>query len=113
MARPWRMARPSRPFVKWTQPGHSPKIVRMNTPEIEAIFRDSGALLEGHFLLASGRHSDRYIEKFRILEQPRLASRLCGELANRFRERKIECVIGPVTGGILMAFDVARQLGCR
>jgi len=85
----------------------------MNSHEVEAIFRESGALLEGHFLLASGRHSDRYIEKFRILEQPRLASKLCSMLASRFRQRKIECVIGPVTGGIILAFEVARQLGCR
>ncbi len=85
--------------------------------EIEAALRDSGALLEGHFLLASGRHSDRYIEKFRLLEQPRLTSRLCGEVARRFREKLgedgIECVIGPVTGGIILAFETARHLDCR
>ena len=81
--------------------------------EVEAMFTESGALLEGHFLLASGRHSSRYIEKFRVLEQPQLASRLCGEIARRFANDEIACVVGPVTGGILMAFDTARQLGCR
>ena len=81
--------------------------------EVEAIFVSSGALLDGHFLLASGRHSSRYIEKFRVLEQPQLASRLCGEIARRFTDDEIATVIGPVTGGILLAFDVARQLGCR
>jgi len=85
----------------------------MNSQQVEAIFRESGALLEGHFLLSSGRHSGQYVEKFRILEQPRLASSLCAELADRFRERDIQCVIGPVTGGIILAFEVARQLGCR
>ena len=81
--------------------------------EIESLLIESGALLDGHFLLASGRHSGRYIEKFRILEQPRLTSRLCEELAHRFQNQNIECVVGPVTGGIILAFEVARQLGCR
>ncbi len=85
----------------------------MNSHEVEQILVESGALLEGHFLLSSGRHSARYIEKFRVLEQPRLASRLCGEIARRFNERDIECVVGPVTGGIILAFDIARHLGCR
>lgn len=70
-------------------------------------------MLEGHFLLASGRHSGRYVEKFRVLEQPRVTSRLCAEMARRFAADDIECVIGPVTGGILLAFEVARLLGCR
>ena len=81
--------------------------------EIEAALRESGALLEGHFLLASGRHSAQYIEKFRLLEQPRLTSRLCAEIARRFDGDGIECVIGPVTGGIILAFEVARILGVR
>ena len=85
----------------------------MSPAEVEALLIESGALLEGHFLLASGRHSARYIEKFRLLERPRLTSRLCGELARRFRERNIQCVVGPVTGGIILAFEVARHLGCR
>ena len=81
--------------------------------EVEAALRESGALLEGHFLLASGRHSAQYIEKFRLLEQPRLTSRLCAEIARRFENDGIECVIGPVTGGIILAFEVARILGVR
>ena len=81
--------------------------------EIETALRESGALLEGHFLLASGRHSAQYIEKFRLLEQPRLTSQLCAEIARRFEGEGIECVVGPVTGGILLAFEVARILGTR
>lgn len=80
---------------------------------VEELLRESGALLEGHFLLASGRHSAQYIEKFRLLEQPHLTSLLCGEIARRFANSRIECVAGPVTGGIILAFEVARQLGCR
>ena len=87
--------------------------IALDSQEVEALLRESGALLEGHFLLASGRHSGRYIEKFRVLEQPRITSRLCGELARRFANEGVKCVAGPVTGGILLAFEVARHLGCR
>ena len=85
----------------------------MQSEDVEQLLRDSGALLEGHFLLTSGRHSAQYIEKFRLLEQPRVTSRLCGELARRFEQRRVECVVGPVTGGIILAFETARHLGCR
>ncbi len=85
----------------------------MKPEEVEAALKESGALLEGHFLLASGRHSQFYVEKFRLLEQPRLTSNLCAELARRFEQDGIECVVGPVTGGIILAFEVARQLGVR
>ncbi len=86
---------------------------KLTSSEVEAALVESGALLEGHFLLTSGRHSARYVEKFRLLEQPRLTSRLCGELARRFADSDIECVVGPVTGGIILAFETARHLGCR
>ena len=85
----------------------------MKQEEVERLLSESGALLEGHFLLTSGRHSNRYIEKFRLLEQPRVTSRLCGEIARRFEQRRIECVVGPVTGGIILAFETARHLGVR
>jgi orotate phosphoribosyltransferase len=85
----------------------------MQPHEVEAALKESGALLEGHFLLASGRHSQFYVEKFRLLEQPRLTSSLCAELAHRFQDERVECVVGPVTGGIILAFEVARQLGVR
>lgn len=81
--------------------------------DVAELLKRSGALLEGHFLLTSGRHSQFYVEKFRLLEQPRLTSQLCGEIARRFLSDNIECVIGPVTGGIILAFEVARHLGCR
>jgi orotate phosphoribosyltransferase len=85
----------------------------LNPQDVEDALRSSGALLEGHFLLASGRHSHQYVEKFRLLEQPRLTSRLCEEFARRFAEDNIECVVGPVTGGIILAFETARHLGVR
>lgn len=85
----------------------------LSETQVEELLRDSGALMEGHFLLTSGRHSQFYVEKFRLLEQPRVTSQLCAELARRFENDNVQCVIGPVTGGIILAFEVARQLGCR
>jgi orotate phosphoribosyltransferase len=85
----------------------------LSPAEVEQALRDSGALLEGHFLLASGRHSQFYIEKFRLLEQPQLTSKLCAEIARRFQNDEVETVVGPVTGGIILAFEVARQMGIR
>lgn len=85
----------------------------MKDTEGRALLRDSGALLEGHFLLSSGRHSNVYIEKFRILEQPWITERLAAEIATRFRSEGVDLVAGSLTGGILVAHEVARALGCR
>ena len=63
-------------------------------------------------MLSSGRHSDVYFEKFRILEQPEVLSALCTEIAGRFRT-DTEFVAGPLTGGIIIAFDVARQMNVQ
>jgi orotate phosphoribosyltransferase len=73
--------------------------------------RASGALKEGHFLLSSGRHSDRYVEKFDLLRQPAATSRACEGFADAFRDSGVDVVAGPTTGGIILAFEVARQLG--
>jgi orotate phosphoribosyltransferase len=75
------------------------------------LLEESGAVLRGHFLLTSGRHSDVYFEKFRILTQPRVLSALCTEIASHFPG--VEFVAGPTTGGIIIAFEVARQLGAK
>jgi len=83
----------------------------------EALFRRSGALREGHFLLKSGRHSDRYLEKFAVLSDPAATSELCGFWAGRFRDvdrsAVVDVVAGPTTGGIVLAFETGRQLGTR
>lgn len=81
------------------------------TESIETLLRDVGALREGHFVLSSGRHSDRYIEKFDLLAQPRATETVCRELARHVAGAGITSVAGPTTGGILLAFEVARQLG--
>lgn len=78
--------------------------------DLGQLLLDSGAVLKGHFVLTSGRHSDVYFEKFRILEQPHVLSPLCTEIAERFHGQ-VDIVAGPTTGGIIIAFEVARQLG--
>jgi orotate phosphoribosyltransferase len=81
--------------------------------DVLELFRQTGAVLEGHFLLTSGRHSGTYLEKFRILEQPEPTQRLCRLIAERFRASDVQVVAGPTTGGIILSFEVARQLGVR
>lgn len=83
----------------------------MTGAEFEDLLRRVGALKEGHFLLASGRHSDRYVEKFDLLRQPRMTEQACAEIVRQVRDWGIDVVAGPTTGGILLAFEVARQLG--
>ncbi len=83
----------------------------------EALFRASGALRDGHFLLKSGRHGDRYLEKFQVLQYPESVVELCGYMAGLVRDTDgrpvADVVVGPTTGGIILAFEVARQLGVR
>ena len=81
--------------------------------EVLEIFKAAGAVKEGHFLLASGLHSPVYWEKFRVLQHPHLTEKLCRLIAQHFRGRKIDVVAGPTTGGIILAFEIARQLGVR
>lgn len=79
--------------------------------DIEKLLKDHKVLLEGHFLLNSGLHSKYYFEKFRILENPDATSLLCKLIADNFKDKGIEWVIGPTTGGIIIAYEIARQLG--
>lgn len=77
------------------------------------IFRESGALLSGHFELTSGMHSDTYFEKFQVLQYPKYVEMFCRELAERFRGDDIGLVLGPTTGGVLLAYEIGKQLGTR
>jgi len=79
--------------------------------DVLEIFRSAGAIKEGHFLLASGLHSPVYWEKFRILQHPSLTEKLCRLIVNHFKNHRIDVVAGPTTGGIILAFETARQLG--
>lgn len=77
----------------------------------EELLRDLQVLQEGHFVLNSGLHSQYYFQKFRILENPEATSMLCHHVVEHFQKKNIEWVIGPTTGGIVIAFEVARQMG--
>lgn len=81
--------------------------------EVEEVFRASGAFLDGHFVLSSGRHSPRYLEKFQVLQWPKRTERLCAAVVERTRGMGIETVAGPTTGGIIIAHEVGRQLDVR
>ena len=80
---------------------------------VAEILQKSGMVLNGHFLLASGRHSAVYWEKFRILQLPAYTEPLCRLIAAHFQKQGIQVVAGPTTGGIILAYEVARQLGVR
>lgn len=79
--------------------------------DLEQLFLESGALKEGHFLLASGRHSDKYLEKFDLLRNPVATAQVLESLAKQLSDWPIDVIVGPTTGGILLAFELARQLG--
>ena len=85
----------------------------MKSSELLNLFQQLGVVSSGHFVLSSGRHSDEYWEKFRLLEWPRVTEQLCREIALRYEELAISAVIGPTTGGAMLAQEVARQLDSR
>jgi orotate phosphoribosyltransferase len=78
---------------------------------VESLFADAGALLDGHFLLKSGRHAGRYLEKFLVLQHPRYGVELCRRFAEVLAPYAPSLVVGPTTGGVLLSFETARQLG--
>ncbi|MCJ7769900.1 MAG: orotate phosphoribosyltransferase [Dehalococcoidales bacterium] len=81
--------------------------------DTESIFKKSGAILEGHFLLTSGLHSPIYWEKFLVLQFPKYTRQLCRLISDHFKKEKVDVVAGPTTGGIILAYEVAGQLGVR
>lgn len=85
----------------------------MTEKEVEALLKETKAILEGHFLLTSGLHSPLYVEKFNVLQHPEYTEKLCAEFAEYFKDKGIETVIGPATGGIILSQVTARLLGVR
>ena len=85
----------------------------MTSEEVLEIYKKTGALLTGHFLLSSGLHSEQYLQSALVLQQPEAATKLCAALADRFLDIKIDAVIAPALGGILVAHETARALGVR
>jgi len=80
----------------------------MNTQEILDIFKQTGVMLEGHFQLTSGRHSNWYMQCAKLFQYPEIAERFAKELAAKFSG--VDLVAGPAVGGIILAYEVSRQL---
>jgi orotate phosphoribosyltransferase len=85
----------------------------LSNDQVLRIFKDSGAMLEGHFRYTSGMHGDVYFEKFQVLQYPKYVEQLCTEMARRFKDDGIQLVLGPTTGGVLLAYEIGKQLGTR
>ena len=81
--------------------------------QVISILKEAGAFLEGHFLLTSGRHSDRYLQCAKVFQDARYAQPLCEQVAAHFRDCGVDVVIGPAMGAVQMAYEVSRQLGCE
>lgn len=87
----------------------------MNNEQVLQVFRDAGALLEGHFILSSGRRSPVFLQKALVFSQPELSAKLCRALAAKVKARlgEIDVVVGPAMGGVIPSYELARHLGCR
>lgn len=85
----------------------------MTEAEVKDLFLKTQAIMEGHFLLTSGLHSQFYVEKFNVLQQPKYTEMMCKELAKKFVDQNIETVVGPMTGGIILAHETGKALGTR
>jgi orotate phosphoribosyltransferase len=88
-------------------------IKMMQQNQVLETFKKTGALLEGHFLLSSGLHSAVYLQCAIALQLPAVASEFGGALADHFREQNIETVASPAIGGLIIGYEVARQLAVR
>ncbi len=85
----------------------------LSDKEVLNIFTNTEALLSGHFLLTSGRHSDKYFQCAKVLQYPHYTEQVCTNIAEYFRDYEIDTVIAPAMGGIIVGNEVARQLGKR
>jgi len=85
----------------------------MNSKEVLDLLEWSGAIMKGHFKLTSGRHSDTYIEKFRLLENPIALDKICITMSEKFSDKEVGLVVGAAIGGILIAGGVGRHLSTK
>lgn len=86
----------------------------MTEEEVLDEFRASDALLEGHFILSSGRHSPVFLQKMRVFQYPARTERICSALAERIRDAfgEVDLIVSPAMGGIIPGYETARALGC-
>lgn len=85
----------------------------MTEAEVKELLVESHAIMDGHFVLTSGLHSPHYVEKFNVLQKPEYTEKLCKAMAEKFKDANIETVVGPMTGGILLAHETGKALGTR
>jgi len=85
----------------------------LKSEEIIRKFKETEALLEGHFVLTSGLHSDVYLQCALVLQHPREAEAIGRDIADRFRRENIQTVASPAIGGLIIGHEVARALGAR
>ena len=86
----------------------------MNKEEVLNEFRDANALLEGHFLLSSGLHSEMYLQCARVMMDPERGAKICKALAEKINatiDKKIDIVVSPAMGGVIVGYEMGRQLG--
>lgn len=82
----------------------------LSQERILTVLKEAGVLLEGHFLLTSGRHSNKYLQCAKIFRHTKYSEELCGDLAEQFKDDQIDVVIGPAMGAVQMAYEVSRHL---
>lgn len=87
--------------------------MKMTEEEVKDLLVKTNAIMNGHFLLTSGLHSPHYVEKFNVLQHPKYTQQLCEAMAEKFKDADIETVVGPMTGGILLAHETGKALGTR
>jgi len=85
----------------------------MNIEKWLEIFKDNDALLEGHFLLTSGKHSNKYLQCAKLLQHPNISEIICKELSKEYIDLNIDVIIGPALGAIILSYELARHLHAR
>jgi orotate phosphoribosyltransferase len=85
----------------------------MSTSSLQQTFKTTGALLDGHFRLTSGRHSNAYFQCAKVLQHPEHLTAVCNKIAEHFTGKGVETVISPAIGGIVVGTEVGRQLGVK
>jgi orotate phosphoribosyltransferase len=87
----------------------------MTSVDVLQEFREAGALLEGHFILSSGRRSPLFLQKMLVFQYPERTERICRALAAQIRDRygDVDAIVSPAMGGVIPGYETARALGCR
>ena len=85
----------------------------MTEEQVYELLTETNAIMNGHFQLTSGLHSPHYVEKFNVLQHPEYTEKLCKAMAEKFKDANIETVVGPVTGGIILAHETGKALKTR